>query len=531
MNKAVPTGSEIPDTVPETFNMARLLLEPPEASDRSERTALYCGEESFSYGELIQFVNQAGRGLLELGLRREQRVLITLPDSPAFVAAFLGAMKIGAVPVPVTTLASPADYEYFLQDSRARLFIVSADLLRTIEPALKRIATLEATVVVGGQTGRHVSWDELVTRSASSLDYADTRGEEMSYWLYSSGTTGRPKAVVHLHGDMVHCTYPFQNEIVQLGADDRIFSVPKMGFSYGLVNSLYLPLLTTASVVLLPERPSPARIIEILRRYRPTVFFSVPSAYLRLLQFIEQENPNLDLSCLRRCISAGEPLPAGVFQQWRRFGLEILDGLGSTEVGYIYLCSRPNQARAGSCGQLLPGYEARLADEHGQPVGRGEVGELWLKAESTAAGYWHDEPRTRQTFWGKWFRTGDLLTQEADGYYRFWGRHDELFKVAGYWVSPLEVEERLLSHRAVAECAVVGVPDAHGLIRPRAYVRPQDGCEAPGLREELEEFLKAGLEPYKVPRKVEFVSNLPRTPTGKLQRARLRSSYEGDFPT
>ena len=523
MTSAVVADGPIPGPVPETFNMVELLLELHGTAGRRDLPSLYYRDEILTYAQLIQRANRVGNGLRQLGVRREQRVLMALPDSPAFVATFLGAMKIGALPVPVTTLARSADYHYFLQDSRARVLVVSAELWPIFQPFIGEIPTLRATVLVGHRKTPELSWEELVENSSPQLECEPTYRDAMSYWLYSSGTTGRPKAVIHLHQDMVHCTWPFLREVAPLSESDRIFSTAKMEFSYGLVNSLYLPLLTGASAVLLPERPEPARVLETLRRYRPTVFFSVPTTYLRLLHFIDREKPMVDFSSLRLCISAGEPLPPWLFQQWRdRFDLEILDGLGSTEVGYIYLGSRPGQARPGSCGALLPGFEGKLVDEHGEAVAAGEVGELWVKAESTAAGYWHEEAKTRENFLGVWFRTGDMLSQEADGSYRFVSRRDDLFKVAGHWVSPLEVEEVLLGHRAVAESAVVGLPDAHGLLKPRAYVQLKDGMASADLGQELREFVKARLEPFKMPQWIEFVPSLPRTPTGKIQRARLR---------
>ncbi len=527
MTSTVPASVQFPGAVPEMFNMAELLLATPGAAGCSDQPSLYYRDEVVTYGQLIQMVNRVGNGLRQLGLRREQRVLIALPDSPAFIATFLGAMKIGAVPVPVTTLTRCADYQYFLRDSRARILVVGAELLPVFESFLGEVPTLKATLVVGNRRGSWLDWEKMVNSASSQLDYEPTRGEEMSYWLYSSGTTGRPKAVIHLHGDMVHCTRPFLDEVACLSPSDRIFSVAKMGFSYGLVSSLYLPLLTGASVVLLADRPEPATVLETLRRYRPTVFFSVPTAYLRLLQFIEREKPGVDFRSLRLCVSAGEPLPAWLFEQWRaRFGLEILDGLGSTEAGYIYLCSRPGQARPASCGHLLPGFDGKLVDEQGQPVAEGEVGELWLKGDSLAAGYWHDDSETRKTFLGAWFRTGDMFVREADGYYRYVGRRDDLFKVSGHWVSPLEVEDVLLSHSSVAECAVVGGTDAYGLLKPCAYVRLKDGLAPANLRQELQDYVRARLESFKVPRQIEYVPSLPRTTTGKIQRVRLREVRE-----
>lgn len=512
--------------------MVELLVERHSREGRGHLPSLYYEHEVLTYGQLLGLVNRAGNGLRQLGVRREQRVLMAVVDSPAFVATFLGAMKIGAVPVPVTTLANSPDYHYFLQDSRARVLVVSAEILPRVEPALAGVPTLKSTLLVGGRKEPYLRWEDLVKVSSPHLTCVRTHRDEMSYWLYSSGTTGRPKAVIHLHGDMVHCVRPFQSEVARLNESDRVFSVAKMGFSYGLVNSLYLPLLSGAAAVLHSARPAPATILGLIRRYRPTVFFSVPTAYLRLLQHIDKEKPPVDFGSLRLCVSAGEPLPAWLFQQWgERFGLEILDGLGSTEVGYIYICSKPGKARPGSCGQLLPGFEGKLADEQGKAVAKGQMGELWVKAESTAASYWHDDQKTRLNFLGVWFRTQDALSQDLDGHYRFVGRRDDLFKVAGYWVSPLEVEALLVRHEAVAECAVVGVPDAYGLLKPHAFVCLKEGTDAsPEMGQNLRQFLKDRLEPFKMPQAIEFVSSLPRTPTGKIQRVFLRGARGAQMP-
>jgi benzoate-CoA ligase len=344
----------------------------------------------------------------------------------------------------------------------------------------------------------------------------------MAYWLYSSGTTGRPKAIVHLHHDMLFCVEPYLRHVLALTAADRTFAVPRLFFSYGLTSCLYLPLRVGASTVLVAERPDSARVLELVRALRPTVFFSVPTSYVALLRQLGEAPA--DLGALRLAITAGEPLAAPVYDRWvRKTGVELLDGLGATEVGYIYISNRPGAVRPGASGRLLPGYRARLLDDEGREVPPGTVGELWMSGESLAAGYWNKHAKTKAAFVGEWYRTGDRYLADGDGYYFYQGRADDLLRVGANWVSPLEIETCLLEHPAVAECAVVGGRDADGLEKPRAYVVLQAGAAPDGLEEALRAHVRGRLAPYKAPRWVTVVADLPKTATGKIQRYRLRA--------
>lgn len=533
--------SESTATIPERFNMVDALVDEQVRQGRGERTAVVTDGESLSYLELKRLINRAGNALRTLGVQREQRVLLLLHDSPEFLAAFLGAMKIGAAPVPVNTLSGPADYEYYLNDSRAVALVIDGDLLDKVEPVQEQLRFLRYTVVVGGAGHSHLSFDRLLAESPEDLETAETHRDDPSYWLYSSGTTGRPKGVVHLHADMVTCTATYARYVLRLTPDDRLYSASKLSFSYGLVNSLYLPFFTGGSVVLSPGRAEPAGVLDTIVRHRPTIFFSVPTFYAALLRYLESpDQQSADggpstgsgqagrsaVPSLRLAVSAGEALPAPLFERWKvRTGVELLDGLGSTEFGYIFIGSFPGRSRAGSSGELLPGYEAKIVDEQGLPLPAGEVGDLWVRGESIAACYWNKRVESRRTFMGEWLRTGDRYTRDEDGYYYHCGRSDDLMKVGGLWVTPLEVESTLLEHPAVAECAVVGARDQQHLEKPKAFVVLRHGREpSEVLAEELKQLVKSRLQPFKYPRWVEFVPELPKTPTGKIQRYKLRDA-------
>nr|MBA3746983.1 benzoate-CoA ligase family protein [Solirubrobacterales bacterium] len=354
---------------------------------------------------------------------------------------------------------------------------------------------------------------------------AETDEDDMCFWQYSSGTTGAPKAVVHRQRGAAAPATLHGRHVVGIGRDDRVYSVPKLFFSYGLNNSLTIPLSAGAAAILDPRRPEPAATCTLVREERPTVLYAVPTFYASLLRAVEAGDADLDVSSIRVCVSAGEALPAPILERWRRrFGLELLDGIGSTEIGYICLSNTAGAVRPGTSGRVIPGYEARIVDEDGVAVPSGGVGELWVRGPSTALGYWRDDERTGRTFRGGWVATGDRYVQDADGYFVFQGRADDLLKVSGQWVSPLEVEAVLLTHPAVAECAVAGRSDRDGVTKPCAYVVAREGVIAgDGLAAELQALVRRTLAPFKFPRWVEFVDGLPKTSTGKIQRFRLRS--------
>jgi benzoate-CoA ligase len=459
----------------------------------------------------------------------EERVLIICQDRPEFVAAFLGALAIGAVPVPLSTLFTPADYRYFIGDSRARALVIEGALLEKVldardkDPPFKTVLAVDPTEETRGV----LSYHDVVSRQPTTLPFQETHRDDPCYWLYSSGTTGRPKGVVHLHGDMVHCIEPFARHVVDIGPEDVVFCVPKLSFSYGLGTSLFLSLMAGASSVLLPRRPEPALVLEALERYRPTLFFAVPTFYAALLRELEARENGAGLDSLRLCVSAGEVLPAPLYRRWvERTGVELIDALGSTEVGYVFISNIPGRVKPGSSGLLLPGFGARILDEESREVAPGEPGDLYIKASSTALYYWRQRDRTKEVMQGEWTGTGDRYRRDADGYYFHLGRSDDMIRASGFWVSPVEVEEALLEHPGVAECAVVGEADAQGLYKPKAFVVPGDGY-GPGngqLARELQNWVKERLAPYKYPRAIAFVPELPHTVTGKIQRFRLRTA-------
>ncbi|MBI3457949.1 MAG: benzoate-CoA ligase family protein [Candidatus Rokubacteria bacterium] len=512
--------------------MVPVLVDRHLAEGRGARPAILTPDRTISYAELAAGVARAA-GLLErLGVQREQRVALLLPDSPEFAYVFFGAMKAGMVPVPLSTLGTPGDVDYALRDSRAAALVTHASLYDRIEPVWRAVPALRHCLVAGAAPPGTLPFDRAHAAGPDAFDAAPTHRDDMAYWLYSSGTTGRPKAVIHLHHDMLFCVEPYVRHVLGLTPEDRTFAVPRLFFSYGLTSCLYLPFWCGASTVLVAERPDPARVFEVWARLRPTVFFSVPTSYAALLRALSaadsREGPSgapPDLSSLRLSVSAGEPLPALLYERWvARTGIECLDGLGATEVGYIFISNRPGAVRPGSSGQLLPGYRARILDEAGRDVPPGTVGELWVSGESVAAGYWNKHDKTRAAFVGEWFRTGDRYLVDADGYYFYQGRADDLLRVGANWVSPLEVETCLLEHRAVAECAVVGARDADGLEKPRAFVVLRPGASGDGLEDALRAHVRARLPPFKVPRWVVVVDELPKTATGKVQRYRLRQS-------
>ena len=509
------------------FNMVTPLLDRHVAEGRGERVATRLPDRQLTYRELQALANRVGNALAARGLEPEQRVAILLPDGVEFVATFLGAMKLGAVPVPLNTVAVPDDLRYFLANSRARALVstpqLAAPLLAGDQAAT---AQLKAALLVDAADGpaHPLVADFAAATAAASSDLATfpTGVDEPSYWLYSSGTTGRPKGTVHLHGDMLACISPYAEQVAALTPDDLLFSVARLFFSYGLGNSLYLPLLCGATSLLIPDRPEPSRVLEVMRRHRPTILFSVPTSYAALCAALESgESADRPFDCLRLAVSAGEPLPAPLHQRWQALtGVELLDGLGSTEVGYIFCSNLRGRVRPGSSGVLIGEHRARLVDEHGDDVPDGEPGELWVDAASTALHYWNNRARTRETFVGPWIRTGDRYRRDPDGYFWNLGRTNDMMKVSGQWVSPLEVESCLLEHPAVLEAAVVGQEDAAGLLKPVAYVvtRPGEHVSEP----DLQAHVRARLQPHKYPRAVIYVDQLPKTATGKVQRYKLR---------
>jgi benzoate-CoA ligase len=512
------------EDLPAQFNVATYFVDRNVAEGRGRAPAFRYEERVLTYGDVQDLANRTGNTLLDLGVEMEHRVLMLCLDSPEFLGTFWGAIKIGAVPVPVNTLMRASDYLYFLRDSRARAAVISAPLLAEVAPMLGQAPHLRHVLVAGGPAGPHLSYEERVARASASLAPADTSKDDAAFWLYSSGSTGFPKGAVHLHHDMVVCLETYARQVLQLRSDDCVFSAAKLFFAYGLGNAGYFPMGVGAQSVLVPSRPTPEGVFDVITRHRPTVFFGVPTLYAGMLAVKEAER-RFDVSSLRLCVSAGEALPDELFRRWQeRFGLEIIDGIGTTEILHIFLSNRPGAIRPGSTGRPVPGYEAALVDDLGQPVPRGEIGNLRVKGDSTMAYYWNKHDRTKETLFGAWIQTGDKYYQDEDGYFWYAGRADDMLKVGGIWVSPVEVEATLIRHPAVLEAAVVGKEDADRLVKPRAFVVLKDHAAAgPALMEELKGFVKDKIAPYKYPRWIEFVPDLPKTATGKIQRFKLRS--------
>jgi benzoate-CoA ligase family protein len=519
-------SSVAPIILPDEFNAASYFVDRHIKDGRADKIAIECGEVQVTYRQLFERVNQVGNGLRKLGVRIEERVFLLLLDSPEFAASFFGAIKIGAVPVPVNTLLKSADYEYLLNNSRARVAIVSDSLLASIEAIPKQqLRYLETIIVVGGEprTGS-LSFDELAQKSCSVLQAESTGKDDAAFWLYSSGSTGQPKACVHLQHDMVVSTERYAKSILNITDKDRCFSVAKLFFAYGLGNGLYFPLAVGATSILLPGPPKPQTVFELIERHRPTLFFSVPSNYVKLLAHSAADGREFDLSSVRHAISAGEALPAIVFHRFKeRFGVEILDAIGSTEALHVIISNVPCAARPGSSGKIIPGFEARIADDNNRPVAQGEIGNLLVKADSTCAYYWNQHEKTKDTIEGHWIRTGDKYYQDQDGYFWYVGRSDDMLKVSGVWVSPIEIERALIEHPSVQEAAVVFREDEDELPKPVACIVTRDGVAGtPELACELQEFVLSRLPLFKRPHRVEFLPELPKTATGKIQRFKLR---------
>ena len=510
-------------TLPETFNAASYFVDRHVIEGRGGQPAIECGSERVTYAQLAERVNRVGNLLRDqFAVRIEERVLLLLPDGPEFIYCFFGALKIGAVPVPVNTVWKAPDYEYVLNDSRARVLIMSDALLLQIEAiAPSRLRYLRHVVVIGDRLA------DLMASASPQLEAEPTSKDDAAFWLYSSGSTGFPKGCVHLHHDMVTCADTYAKGILQIRAGDRCFSVAKLFFAYGLGNAMYFPFAVGATTILWPGAPTAANVYSVIETYRPTLFFSVPTNFAMLLAH-RRDGADFDLSSVRHAVSAGEALPAALFERFKqRFGVEILDGIGSTEVLHIFISNRPGAVRPGASGQIVPGYEARIVDEHNQPVATGEIGNLVIRGDSTCSAYWNKHEKSKEAIEGHWIRTGDKFVQDEDGYFWYAGRSDDMLKVGGIWVSPVEVENALIEHSSVMECAVVGRCDRDGLTKPAAYVVLKDDVEAtPELAGELQTWVTGKLADYKRPRWVEFVPHLPKTATGKIQRFKLRAAGE-----
>jgi benzoate-CoA ligase len=500
--------------LPRDYNAAVDLIGRNLAAGRAGKVAYIDDAGSCTYGQLAERVDRAANALRALGIEREQRIAIAMLDSADWVAVFLGAIKAGIVPVAMNTLLTPADYEYQLKDSRARALFVSEPLLKSFEglecPDLRhRISSLQLK--------------ELFQKASPKAQAAATTRDDMCFWLYSSGSTGAPKGTVHLHSHLIATAELYAIPVLGIREPDVVFSAAKLFFAYGLGNALTFPMAVGATTVLMAERPTPDAVFKRLVEKRPTIFYGVPTLYAALLA--SPAFPDKSRIALRVCTSAGEALPKNLGERWtERTGVEILDGIGSTEMLHIFISNRPGEVRYGTTGKPVPGYQVRLVDDQGGVIAKaGEMGELQISGPTSAIMYWNQREKTKTTFQGPWTRSGDKYTVDEDGYYTYGGRSDDMLKVSGIYVSPVEVEAALVTHDAVLEAAVVGKEDEQKLVKPKAYVVLKTGnSPSEELKQALQQHVKSRLAPHKYPRWIEFMTDLPKTATGKIQRFKLR---------
>lgn len=494
------------------------------AQGRGNKVAFVDPERSLTYGELQARSIRLAHALRGLGIEEEHRVALLLNDTVDYPVAFWGTIRAGCVAIPLNIYLTLPQYAYILADCRARAIIADAALADTIQPVLDRLPRRPALILVGGATipGAY-AFDELVAKADSRPFTANTVSDEVAFWLYTSGSTGDPKGVRHVHTNLMATAKLFGQGILGIGENDVVHSASKLFFAYGLGNAMTFPLSVGATAVLWPHRPSPQGVFDIMRVHRPTIFYGVPSLYTALLAH-HGICKGAGSDRLRICVSAGEALPAPIGERWREVtGIDVLDGLGSTEMLNTFLSNRPGDIRYGSTGKPVPGYEARIVDEHGRELGTDEIGELIVRGPSAGEGYWNQREKSRRTFAGEWTHTGDKYRRDAEGYYYYCGRTDDMFKVSGMWVSPFDVEAALVSHEAVLEAAVIGKEDADGLIKPKAFIVLRNGFKADdGLLETLKVHVKDKAGPWKFPRWIELREQLPRTATGKIQRFKLR---------
>jgi benzoate-CoA ligase len=503
------TGMTSNVEIPRDYNFAADILGSNLAAGRAGKAAFIDANGSWTYGQLADRAARFGAMLRAKGVRREERILICLHDTIDWPTAFLGALKAGVVAIPVNTLMTESDYEFMLSDSRARMLVVSEALYPKFAPLLDRLPDLAHVIVSGANAHGHDR-------------------DDIAFWLYTSGSTGKPKGAVHVHASLKLTNELYAAPILGIRESDVCYSVAKLFFAYGLGNALTFPMSAGATTVLLADRPTPEGVAALLRQHPVTVFFGVPTFYAAFLA--SQNMPARAETRFRRCVSAGEALPQEVGKRWsEKYGCDILDGIGSTEMLHIFLSNAPGATRYGTTGKPVPGYDLKLVDEHGHPVKPGEMGELLISGPTSAIMYWNNRERSRTTFMGEWTRSGDKYMQDDDGYFVYCGRNDDMLKVSGLYVSPFEVEGALQTHEDVLECAVVAWLDGDGLIKPKAFVvLKTEGKAGDAFARALQDHVKAQLAPFKYPRWIEFRSDLPKTATGKIQRFKLRAEGPPD---
>jgi len=507
--------------IPRSYNAAQDLLARNASHPRKVAFIDALSGQTLTYGELTEQAYRFANVLRAQGFAPETRLMLCMLDTPAWPVVFLGAILAGVVPVATNTLLTAKDFEYMLRDSRAQVLVVSSALRPGFENLIGQLPDLK-TVIVSGDTraSPDLSLESLIAQADVSPSCLNTCADDMCFWLYSSGSTGSPKGTVHLHSHLIQTAELYGKGVLGIQASDIVYSAAKLFFAYGLGNALTFPMAVGATTVLLPARPTTADVFGILTKYQPTIFYGVPTLYASLLA--DPQRPAKSALNLRVCTSAGEALPAEIGKKWTaEYGSEILDGIGSTEMLHIFLSNRPGEVRYGTTGKAVPGYALRIVGEDGQECQDGDIGELQINGPSAALMYWNNRAKTKATFAGEWTRSGDKYIRDADGYYTYSGRSDDMLKVGGIYVSPFEVEASLMTHPSILEAAVVGLADTDGLIKPKAFVVLKSGQDLSA--DDLKQHVKSQLAPYKYPRWVEFVQELPKTATGKIQRFKLRA--------
>jgi benzoate-CoA ligase len=519
---------------PERFNMADYFLYHNLEEGREHRVCLYFEDQEWTYGQTAAMSNRVGNVLRDLGMEIEQRILLVLPDCPEFVWSWFGAARIGAVITMVNPLLPVNDYKYYLDYTRARVAVVHQSVLQTFTEAANGARYLRSVLVVGeeeeatrttprNQIPSRVSFSDAVLAAQDECSPADTHRDDVAIWLFTSGSTGHPKGAVHLQHDLPFNTEVFAKQVMGVNCDDLTVSVPKLFFGYATGTNLLFPFAVGGATALFAERSTPEKMFEAIARYRPTILTTVPTMINSMLNAANACHQ--DLSSLRFCYSAGEALPVELYERWMKvFGVDVYDGIGSAEMFHIYITNRKGDVKPGSLGRIVDGYEARIVDAEGKQVGTSEMGTLKIKGDSAALCYWNAQEKSKETFAGDWCTTGDQFHVDDDGYYWCHGRTDEMLKVSGVFVAPAEIENCLLQHDAVLECAVVGHDSGDGLVKPKAFVVLREGFR-PGdqLADEIKEFVKSRIALYKYPRWVEFIASLPKNDRGKIDRKKLKS--------
>ncbi len=503
------------------YNIAQDFIDRNVEEGLSEKPAFIDPARTLTYGGLQKASCRMANALVDMGIGRETRIAVLMLDTVDWPVVFFGAIRAGVIPVALNTLLVTDQYQYMLSDSRADVLFVSAQLYDVVAPVIDKVDSLKKVIVVGEKTADHTTLDELLADRSSQFQTVETSPDEVAFWLYSSGSTGQPKGTPHVQTAMAYTAKTYGAKVLGIKREDICYSAAKFFFAYGLGNATSFPMSVGATTILLPTRPTPQDVFKTLKENKVTLFFGVPTLYAAILADDTCTPDNL--SALRLCASAGEALPADIGENWlKKFNVDIIDGIGSTEMLHIFLSNSPDDIVYGTSGKEFEGYRLRLEGDDGKDVKGGEIGELLVSGDSAATGYWNQREKSRATFEGIWTRTGDKYTRDSKGYYHYCGRTDDMFKVSGIWVSPFEVESALVSHPAVLEAAVVAHADEEDLIKPKAFIVLNDDASGDDLTKELQQHVKTVAGQWKYPRWIEFVDDLPKTATGKIQRFKLR---------